>query len=82
MKEVTIVADTQCREKRVAFLLIVGNNVTVDKNMDRAGSAITGEIINLPHREKLNLFVFKEMIKKSADCQAVTQDVIDRCKNC
>lgn len=50
--------------------------VMLDKIMDRSGSAVPDEAINLLHKEIFNLAVLKEMIKNIGDCQAITQVVI------
>lgn len=63
---------------RVKRLLDGSLSVSLDKARDRAVSAVTDEVINFLHQENLNLDVFKEMIKNSGECQAISKDVIDR----
>lgn len=73
-------AKRSCCENNVESMLVVSLAVTMEKTMGRAGSAATDEVIHLLHQENFNLSVFKQMIKASGDCQIITQDVIDQCK--
>lgn len=62
-------------------MLVVIITVKWNKSIDRAGSAVTDKLINLIHQENFNVAVFKEMIKKSGHCLAITREVIGGCKN-
>lgn len=46
-------------------LSVVSLARTLKKVEDRTGSSVTNEIINLQHKENLNLSVFKEMMNSS-----------------
>lgn len=74
--------ETACRENHVECLLVITLAVTWEELRGRAGSAFTDEVINLLHQDNFNLSVFNEMIKNSGDCLVITQDLIDRCKDC
>lgn len=77
-----MVVEATCRENSVERLLVVSLTVTLHKIRDRAGSAATDEFLSILHQENFNISVLKEVIKNSADCQVINQDVIDRFKAC
>lgn len=56
--------------------MVVHLAVPFEKIRRLGGSALTDEPINLLHQERLDLFVFKQMIKAGGDCQVISQDVI------
>lgn len=77
-----MVSRTVYREKRVERLSVVSMALRLDKIRDKSCSAATHEVINLLNQEKFMIYVFKEKIKSSGDCQVITEDVIDRWKDC
>lgn len=67
-------------ESRAQQLLVVSLAVTLNKIRDSAFADATDEITSIRHEKAFHLGVFRDRGKIHQDCQTITQDMIERCK--
>lgn len=61
-------------------LLILLLAVTLDRIRDSAGADANEDIISILYGKSFDLDVFRDEVKSHQDCQTVTQDMIERCR--